>query len=194
MKRIRSDMAGPKLRRKRGELSREDQRLWAHVTHSAKPLPGRKKLDIPEEPIIPEMNRIENSAIAPPSAAIRKPPALLPLAGIEKRMIKQVARGALSLDRRIDLHGMRQAEAHQALNAFIHQAHHEGARLVLVITGKGGGVDARGEERGVLRRLVPHWLADPLMRRLVIGFESAARGHGGDGALYVRIRRRRETS
>lgn len=74
---------------------------------------------------------------------------------------------------------------------FIGRAHHSEARLVLVITGKGGGFNALGEERGVLRRLVPHWLADPTMRRMILGYEPAGLSHGGDGALYVRIRRDR---
>ena len=73
---------------------------------------------------------------------------------------------------------------------FLRQASGRGARLVLVITGKG----ARGEagERGVLRRQVPHWLRLPEFRALVIGFEQAHVAHGGEGALYVRVRRSRE--
>ncbi|HRJ69816.1 MAG TPA: Smr/MutS family protein, partial [Beijerinckiaceae bacterium] len=76
---------------------------------------------------------------------------------------------------------------HGALVAFIHRAQASGASLVVIVTGKGApGLDS---ERGVLRRLVPHWLADPALRRCIVGFEPAGRGHGGDGALYVRIRR-----
>lgn len=177
-------------RRRKPEISAEDQALWVHVTRSAKPLPGRKPLPMPEpEPRLEPAPPPRADAASPPARP--RPPALLPLAGIEKRMVRDVARGKSAIDGRIDLHGMRQAEAHQALLAFIHRAHHEGAKMVLVITGKGGGLDPRGEERGVLRRLVPHWLADPVLRRLVIGFEQAARGHGGEGALYVRLRRRR---
>jgi DNA-nicking Smr family endonuclease len=90
---------------------------------------------------------------------------------------------------------MRQSEAHLALMRFMQQAHRSGARVVLVVTGKGGddsAAIATEHERGVLRRLVPHWLAEPALRGLVLGFEQAARGHGGGGALYVRIRRARE--
>lgn len=190
MKRIRKEPDPPKPRRRKPEISPEDHALWAHVTRSAKPLPGKKPLEIPEVPEgAASLLDTRPTTILP---SLPKARILPPLAGIEKRLVKRVARGATGLDARIDLHGMRQAEAHAALNGFIHRAHHEGAKLVLVITGKGGGTDAYGEERGVLRRLVPHWLADPLMRRLVIGFDSATRGHGGDGALYVRIRRRKD--
>ena len=88
----------------------------------------------------------------------------------------------------MDLHGLTQSEAHGALLHFLHAASARGARLVLIITGKGGRGDG---ERGVLRRQVPQWLALPDLRDLVVGFEDAHVAHGGEGALYVRLRRRR---
>ncbi len=187
-----SSAEAPKLRRKKAQITPEDHALWVHVTRSAKPMPGRKALDLPDMPVEPAPIIPPGDPRAPGNAPLPKARSLPPLAGIEKRLAKEVARGSRPVDSRIDLHGMRQAEAHGALVAFIHRAHLHGAKLVLVITGKGGGLDQFGEERGVLRRLVPHWLADPVLRRMVIGFEPAGRGHGGDGALYVRIRRRRE--
>jgi DNA-nicking Smr family endonuclease len=104
-------------------------------------------------------------------------------------MRQRVARGREAIDARMDLHGLTQAEAHAALARFLHSASGRGARLVLIITGKGGR--SGGSERGVLRRQVPHWLALPEFRDLVIGFEDAHLAHGGEGALYVRLRRRR---
>jgi DNA-nicking Smr family endonuclease len=89
---------------------------------------------------------------------------------------------------------MRQDEAHEALRRFVKGAHQMGFAVILVVTGKGAsGTDDRGvfEERGVLRRTVPHWLRMADMRSFVIGFEAAAPHHGGSGALYVRIRRKR---
>lgn len=180
-----------RARRKKPEMTPEDHALWVHVTRSAKPLPGRIALEIPQTAPVaetaPSAKPFHLTVMPEP-----KPRAQLPLSGIEKRMVREVARGSRAIDGRIDLHGMRQNEAHAALTMFIHRAYSSGMKLVLVITGKGGGTDAFGAERGVLKRLVPHWLADPSLRRLVIGFESAARGHGGEGALYLRIRRRRE--
>ena len=182
-----------KRRRKKSEISAEDHAVWAEVAKTTKPLPGRKALELPENHAKPAPEPAPQHpmavALAVPAPRVRSMP---PLAGVEKRMVREVSRGHRAIDARIDLHGMRQAEAHAALNGFIHRAHTSGAKLVLVITGKGGGFDSQGEERGVLRRMVPHWLADPVLRRLVIGFDNAARGHGGEGALYVRIRRRRE--
>lgn len=84
---------------------------------------------------------------------------------------------------------MTQARAHRALLSFLQREAANGARVALVITGK-GKVSAEGSERGVLRRVVPEWLALPEFRTLVVSFEQAAIGHGGEGALYVRVRRR----
>jgi DNA-nicking Smr family endonuclease len=106
---------------------------------------------------------------------------------MDKRTRSRVGRGVVAVDRRIDLHGLTQAAAEARLKRFLHEAQDDGARVVLVITGKG----TDGGERGVLRRMTPHWLASPTMRDVVVGFEEASRGHGGSGALYVRIRRRR---
>jgi DNA-nicking Smr family endonuclease len=87
---------------------------------------------------------------------------------------------------------MTQAEAHQALRGFLRHSQAHGARLVIVVTGKGGApgeLGPHGGERGVLRRLAPHWLREPDLRPVVLGFEEAGRAHGGSGALYVRLRR-----
>ena len=85
----------------------------------------------------------------------------------------------------------RRQEAHSALYHFLARAQGEGAKLVLVVTGKGEGRQGDYGEYGggVLRRAVPMWLMAPDWRSLVIGFEEASRPHGGAGALYVRLRR-----
>ena len=85
---------------------------------------------------------------------------------------------------------MTQTRAHRALSGFLQRAHSDGLTFVLVITGKGKTAGPESE-RGVLRRQVPQWLSLPEFRALVVGFEEAHIGHGGEGALYVRIRRLR---
>jgi DNA-nicking Smr family endonuclease len=107
---------------------------------------------------------------------------------IGRRERAKLSRGRQEIDARIDLHGMTQVRAHRALFGFLQRAHHDGLTFVLVITGKGKIGDA---ERGVLRRQVPQWLALPEFRTLVVGFDEAHVGHGGEGALYVRVRRAR---
>ena len=176
-------------RRKRGDISPEDHALWVHVARTTKPLKGRQRPELPEP--VEQAAPLTPSAVAPVPQPRPTARVLPPLTGLDRRLRRDVSRGQRAIEARIDLHGMRQAEAHRALLDFLHQQHHRGAKLVLVITGKGGAPDAFGQERGVLRRMVPHWLADPLMRRIVLGYEAAAPTHGGDGALYVRVRAER---
>jgi DNA-nicking Smr family endonuclease len=106
-----------------------------------------------------------------------------------------LSRGSEPIERRIDLHGLTQEQAHHALARFLRAAQAEGVKTVLVVTGKGertlaGDVFA---ERGVLKRLVPQWLRLPEFRATVMGFEPAHGAHGGEGALYVRLRRQRRS-
>ena len=104
-----------------------------------------------------------------------------------------MARGRERIDARLDLHGYTQSEAHAALRQFLRRAQAAEARIVLVVTGKGTArrEDDAGGERGVLKRMVPMWLSLPEFRFAVVGFEDAHIGHGGRGALYVRLRRAR---
>ncbi|MFG1346028.1 Smr/MutS family protein [Xanthobacter autotrophicus DSM 431] len=119
-----------------------------------------------------------------------------PLATLEPKTRRRLTRGA-EVDARLDLHGLTQAAAHRRLRLFLMEAQALGHSVVLVITGKGDPErlmshgPAFGEGRGVLKRAVPLWLAEPDLRAVVVGFESAGRRHGGEGALYVRIRRQR---
>ena len=120
---------------------------------------------------------------------------MLPLAPIERPLLRKISRGQQAIDAVLDLHGLRQHEAHERLRRFLHQSQVNHARLVLVVTGKGTSPakthDGEGHGKGVLRRLVPDWLRMPDLRAVVLGFEEAAPHQGGSGALYVRLRKRR---
>ena len=119
--------------------------------------------------------------------AVPAPPSL---ARFDDRTKRRLVRGSMAIDERLDLHGMTQEAAHSALRHFLVGARLRGARIVLVITGKGrGGAAADVHDRGVLRRSVPHWLTDAALRPIVVGFEEAHLAHGGAGAIYVRLRR-----
>ncbi len=199
-------------RRGRRRLLNPDERaLWDHVARSVQPLrPVRAAPDAiapppaapvpPPEPALPDPPAAPRARRAPPGAPIRPmaPPPPPPLAALEPKVRRRLNRGA-EVDARLDLHGLTQAAAHRRLRLFIMEAQAMGHTLVLVITGKGaredddlsnwrGGLEGG---RGVLRRIVPEWLTDSALRPFVVGFEPATRTHGGDGALYVRIRRRR---
>jgi DNA-nicking Smr family endonuclease len=183
------------MRSRRGKtLTEADIALWRQVARSVKPLPGRAAVepDPAPEPTPPAAMQTAARAVAtalPAKAALSAPP----LAPIERRLRTQLRRGQQSVDASIDLHGMRQDEAHLALHAFLRREQRRGCRIALVVTGKGAPAPALfGDERGVLRRMVPHWLRLPELRTLVLGFEEAEQRHGGSGALYVRLRRLRE--
>lgn len=179
--------------RRRGVLTRDDLKLWAHVTRGVDAMQERTAFRYEEalETVVAVAEATPNTAPAA-SPGAKPQPRHPPLAPLERKMRQRLSRGQKPVDGVIDLHGMRQSEAHGALIAFIHRAQQQGSAVVLIITGKGAaGEPADGTARGVLRRMVPHWLGDPALRRLIIGYEPAARGHGGDGALYVRIRRSR---
>jgi DNA-nicking Smr family endonuclease len=183
----------PRPRRRRG-LSEEERALWESVAKQVKPLrkkPRTAKAHASEpqteapaaaKPATAPKPRVPVQTASPPK------PAAPPLAPLGRRERSRLSRGRMEIDARLDLHGMTQIRAHRALHGFLQRAHHEGLSFVLVITGK-GRVGAAESERGVLRRQVPQWLALPEFRSLVVGFEEAHIGHGGEGALYVRIRR-----
>ncbi|XIA65678.1 Smr/MutS family protein [Bradyrhizobium sp. TZ2] len=181
-------------RRKRG-LSEEEHALWESVAKQVKPLRKRHRVLKPAA-ASPEA---ETNAAPKPVASPRHiapprtggPPKVEPppLAPIGHRERSHLSRGRKEIDARLDLHGMTQTRAHRALFGFLQRAHHDGLTFVLIITGK-GKIGAESE-RGVLRRQVPQWLGLPEFRSLVVGFEEAHIGHGGEGALYVRVRRAR---
>jgi DNA-nicking Smr family endonuclease len=180
-------------RRKRG-LSEEERSLWESVAKQVKPL--RKRHRAPKPPVAsPETEvKVTPKPVAPPkppappiiSPSRPEPP---PLAPIGRRERSHLSRGRKEIDARLDLHGMTQTRAHRALFGFLQRAHHDGLTFVLIITGK--GKMGSESERGVLRRQVPQWLSLPEFRSMVVGFEEAHIGHGGEGALYVRVRRSR---
>ena len=119
----------------------------------------------------------------------------LTLATFDRNSVRKIRAGRAEIEARVDLHGMRQHEAHAALRTFLARCHSRGLRFVLVITGKGkatgvsDNLDTGDErERGVLKRNVPRWLEEPDVRSIVVSYTTAAIQHGGEGALYVHLR------
>ena len=198
MKRARPPDLSPPPSRRRRALDSEERALWDTVTKQIKPLRRRPKVEKAES-VAQNETVTEQVAVRPvhsaaslqetttvPRAKISPPP----LAPLGRRERSHLARGRKEIEARLDLHGMTQTRAHRALFNFLARCSDDGMTFVLVITGKGRASDAN-PERGVLRRQVPHWLGLPEFRSLVVGFEEAHIGHGGEGALYVRVRRAR---
>lgn len=190
----------PPGRRSRRLLADDEHALWRIVTQDVAPLrrhPPRRAEQGDCAPS-PEPGRTQSGpaqrakAVAAPTP-VAAPPDPQP-AALDRRLRQRLSRGAEPIEARLDLHGLTQREAHAALVAFLRRAQSEGARNVLVITGKGRFESGPGDpyvERGVLRRQVPLWLGLPDLKPIVVGFEAAHAGHGGEGALYVRLRRPR---
>ncbi|WP_158541639.1 Smr/MutS family protein [Pelagibacterium lacus] len=185
-----------------------DWHLWTAVGKTVDPLKGRKSADPrklieaietppPDAPAAarPEPPRFARPALpsrAPLIAASRVPASEKP---IEPNLKRRVTSGREPIDSTLDLHGMTQARAQMVLERFILERAARGERTLLVITGK--GIKKTGylqlAQRGVLREMVPLWLNAPDLAPLIAGIEPAHQSHGGGGALYVRLKRRRET-
>lgn len=183
-------------------LAADEEALWRHVTKDVKPVRGRHRVS-PDEArqkqalerrLAVGKHRARPEPVSRPRVE-RVAPAPAPL---DRRAARKIAAGRIKIDATIDLHGMRQAEAHAALRRFLVSCRSQGRRTVLVVTGKGGSQREAGPsasmaaptDRGVLRKNVPRWLAAPELSATVIGFTTAHHRHGGDGALYVTLRRR----
>ena len=184
----------PSSKRKRRRLSAAELELWFEATRSVMPRRGHTaECTQPEVDSVPDP---AESAHRPPKGAgpegaskqaapkMRSSPA-----PIDRRLRQKLSRRRAAPDAEIDLHGMRREEAFVALRKFLLRAQSDGARLVLVVTGKGNRAASGDFARGVLRQSVPDWLCGPEYHAIVAGFEEAARPHGGSGALYVRLRR-----
>jgi len=203
-------MSKPPAPSRRRHLSKEDEALWAHTASSLKPLREKKGrhhpgvADADETPAFAPKTKAGKPSAAPlppgagkshgkPPQASQRPKAAPALNTFDRKAARRLRQGQIEIEARIDLHGMRQHEAHGALRRFVLSCFGRGFRWVLVITGK-GGPRARDEddfgrsERGVLRKNVPMWLAEPELRAVVVSYTTAAIPHGGEGALYVQLR------
>jgi DNA-nicking Smr family endonuclease len=187
------------MRNKR-PLAKSELALWRAATADVQPLADKP---VGEKPPAPEP-KANQAGAAPrsktghaPKLAKDKPPLPRPRGArpldptrpidIDRRNWARLKRGQVDIERTLDLHGRTQVEAHGALNRFLTMAHAAGLRCVLIVTGKGGG-----EGRGILRQMVPRWLGEPTHRPYVVTFCPAQPRHGGDGALYVLLKRRRD--
>jgi DNA-nicking Smr family endonuclease len=155
----------------------------------------------PEEKALFEDSFKEARPLADAPVAVRKPAVKSTKkshAGVDGRSAERLRRGLLEPEARLDLHGFTEAAAHRALITFLRSAHLRGHRLVLVVTGKGGkpqdphapfDLELNARSRGVLKSVVPRWLAEPSLAPVIAASREAHRKHGGAGALYVYLRK-----
>ncbi len=187
-------------------LTPDEEKLWRQAMAGAdkrKEKPGTTRHPDaatperrPKDPAPPD-GRIAKPGLKPVALESAAPKGAAP--GLDKRTADKFRRGRMAIDGRLDLHGLTQEKAHRALNAFIARAHGQGARCVLVITGKGSAQkdDDIGfmpdRSRGVLKEMVPRWLNEPGNRQRILAMQPAQPRHGGSGAFYVLLRRHRSS-
>jgi DNA-nicking Smr family endonuclease len=194
--------------RARGTAEDNDHEIWQHTAATIEPLKRGKarvhpavetvKAAAKPKPAEPEKAAVKSRSIpAQPKISLPKAvPAKAPeLATFDRNSVRKIRGGRVDIEARVDLHGMRQDEAHAALRRFLFSCQSRGLRFVLIITGKGKAIGAASasfgdseRERGVLKRNVPRWLDEPDLRAIVVSFTTAAIQHGGDGAIYVHLR------
>lgn len=181
-------------------LKRAKSRVHAGLDRAkSDPLPPRTKNSDPAANAAQPARSSAGKPVAKSPAPVRpaSPPQNPPIAEFDRRKVRKIRSGHVDIEARIDLHGMRQDQAHAALRAFIVRCQGKGQRWVLIITGKGKiaerDADApfdmtQNRDRGVLKRNVPRWLEEADLRPMIVSFTTAAIQHGGEGALYVHLR------
>lgn len=181
----------------------EELRLWEAVTQDDERLPHAaiewEKLAAQQEKLFPtallntpsvpvDLQKLlqRNSSFTAP-----KPASIISEVqqGIERRTLRRLQTGRLTIEATLDLHGLGQDAAWNSLIHFLSSCREQGKRYVLVITGKGN----RGESTspGILRSALPHWLLHPPCRGWVSHYQQAHSQHGGEGAFYVCLRRQK---
>jgi len=183
----------------------DDAALWARVAQTAAPLKKKNRVmrvATPPKPVQPPKSGAKAAAKAAAKSGAKSNanpapqprPSHAPHSGIDRQTARKLDKGHLAVEARLDLHGMRQRDAHGALRKFLKWAQSHDYRHVLVITGKGSPRDEsrsfyEDEARGVLRQAVSRWLALPDLAPLIVSFAEAPQRLGGGGALYVRLRK-----
>ncbi|SBW08775.1 Smr protein/MutS2-like protein [uncultured Alphaproteobacteria bacterium] len=179
-------------------ITAEDARLWAQVTRDAKPLGDAPRPEIAADPPRPpddeppgfDLPGPRLPAMRPAPGAVRRHAILThgSTANIDKRTAERFKKGEMQIEARLDLHGLTREAAHDALQDFMRDSFERGRRCVIVVTGKG----RRSDGVGILRSEVPRWLNEAQLRPLILSFAYAQPRDGGEGALYVFLRRERE--
>ncbi|AGK59601.1 Smr protein/MutS2 [Hyphomicrobium denitrificans 1NES1] len=199
---------------RREPASNDDEDIWKYAAATIEPLKRAKArvhlsdrvtTDAPKPKTPPKQESEKKTAAFKHEAA--KPAHRTPAASsrcappdlseFDRNSVRKIRGGRIEIEARVDLHGLRQSEAHAALRAFLFRCQSRGLRFVLVITGKGKSGSASDNpyenyenERGVLKRNVPRWLEEPDVRSIVVSYTTAAIRHGGEGAIYVHLRAR----
>ena len=172
-------------------LDAEEERLWAKVVESVRPI--RPQLRKAPVPAAPDPEPAAPPAAPRPAPRPRRPlpmPAAAPGTTLDGSWDRRLARGIVQPDTVVDLHGHNLATAYDLLDRRLEMALGAGARVLLLITGKPPGAE-RPVKRGAIRAAVGDWLAASRHAADIAAVRGAHPRHGGSGALYIILRRRR---
>ena len=177
----------------RATVPADEDGAWAEATAGVKRLPPAEEK--PEAPLIIGDIRPKINYAAAYSGEPLNRLEIGNTDNIDRRTAEKFKRGEFSIERRLDLHGLTEKEAFAAVDDFIRQAYLQKLRCVLIVTGKGitKENDAWYEKKGILKECVPNWLNAPELRPLILSISHARPEDGGDGALYILLRRCRGT-
>lgn len=193
------------MKKKSRVLSSEEGRLWENFVSSITPIEKKdnlelRKLEVNEgyrkQNIFSSNTKIKKDLLSKVIKHEKKPLKIHNFSQIDRKTLKKVKNGQINPEAFLDLHGMNVETAYQKVKEFLSECSERNKRLILIITGKG----KRKEQEesfwmeysiGVLKKTVPNWLREKDNNSLILGYTTAHKKHGGEGALYIYLRRNR---
>jgi DNA-nicking Smr family endonuclease len=180
---------------KSSSLSDEDKDLWESFTEDIKPIDKNSIGDEQKNSLpVRKKRQTYNKSTTVPSSQNNHELSHGNVDDIDRKNARRFKQGKMNIDARIDLHGMTQTQAHQALHDFILHNYHEQNRNLLIVTGKGNSNPRKhwnDPKSGILKEMVPKWLNESDIRPIILSFSYATQRDGGQGALYVLLKRKR---
>jgi DNA-nicking Smr family endonuclease len=172
------------------DITPDEKDLWEEVTRADKPLKKRSRV-VTKPKVASKKIEVTSHSHMPISYKILPELSRGEYANIDRNTQERFRKGDMDMDGRLDLHGFTCDEAREMVAGFIASHYSRGSRFLLIITGK-GTFRKEGEERaGVLKGALPSWLSEPDIRPYILAFDTAKAKHGGSGAFYVLLRRKR---
>ncbi len=174
------------------KLSDKDKALWRAAMDEGKP---QRKQEENFADLLDQKPRQKEKLIKHPPSAAKPTRHQIHDEPLDKKIERQLKQGKINPDSTLDLHGLNQTKAHAALNNHIENAYETSQKFVLVITGKGKG-QAMADDwitpgQGILKQKLPQWVTSGRLKKMVIDILPAHAKHGGNGAYYVVIRKKK---
>ncbi len=177
------------------EPDKEDTRAWEELVQNIKKLPDSDKIEddsvltIDIRPVVNIFDAYHGEKLSDLEEGFN--------AGIDRSTLKKFSKEEFPVEAVLDLHGKTEKNAFELVRNFITNAYMQNKRCIMIITGKGNYHKEQEEDifavRGILKNSVPNWLNTPELRPLILSYRHPSEARGGNGALYILLRRRRNT-